>query len=115
MTDDWMSEGYDRGRESMREMASEQAVIYPEAHPGAVSPISPISDTDRTRTLLSILRRAHQFVGDGGDLDLPSQLDFILKHARQGNMPASLYETVWELRGFFRDHISIANEVPLEK
>jgi hypothetical protein len=114
-TDDWMREGYDRGRESMREMASEQTVIYPEAHPDGVPPILPFSDTDRARALLSVLRRARQFVGEGGGADLPSELDFMLRTARQANLPASLYATIWELRGFCRGHISIANEVPLEK
>jgi hypothetical protein len=88
------------------QMLSEQAVRYPEAHPGAVSPISPpFSDTDRARLLTSVLSRARRFVGEGGGPDLISQLDFILGHARQGNMPAELYETIWELRGIFREHV----------
>jgi hypothetical protein len=82
----------------------EQAVNYPEAHPGVVSPISPFS---RARLLMSVLRRAGQFVGEGGGPDLISRLDFILNGARRGNMPASLYETIWNLRGIFGEHVII--------
>jgi hypothetical protein len=86
------------------ETISEQAVGYPEGHPDAVLPISSISDGDRARLLMGVLRRAGQFVGEGGGPDLISRLDFMLGHARRGNMPASLYETIWELRSFFGEH-----------
>jgi hypothetical protein len=82
----------------------EQAVDYPEGHPDAVPPISPFSDVDRARLLMGVLRRAGRFVGEGGGPDLISRLDFMLGHARRGNMPASLYETIWELRCFFVEH-----------
>lgn len=77
---------------------SEQAVGYPEADCGDLS-------TNRARLLLGILRQAGQFVGSGGGPDLISRLDFILSHARQGNLPASTYETIWELRGIFRERV----------
>jgi hypothetical protein len=107
-SDGWMRDGDYWKQESMREVVSEQAEGYPERHPDAVSPIS--SDIDRARLLVSIMRRARQFVGEGGGPDLPSQLDFILSSARKGNLPALLYEIIWKLRGFFREHV-IINDV----
>jgi hypothetical protein len=108
--DDWMRDGWTPAAESMEKYIpplSEQAVNYPEGHPDAGSPISPISDSDRVRALVSVMRRVSQFVGEGGGPDLPSRLDFILASARRGNLPASLYETIWELRAIFTEHVII--------
>lgn len=89
---------------------SEQAVIHPEPHPGGF-PISRLSDFDRLRTIAMVLRRAHECVGPGGGPDLISRLDFILSRARQGNLPASIYENIWRLRGIFAEHV-IISQVP---
>jgi hypothetical protein len=108
--DDWTSPFYRRysRMESMEKYGhtlSEQALGWPDAHSHAVLPISSISDAGRALALVSVLRRAREFVGEGGEPDLPGQLDFILGSARRGNLPASLYETIWRLRGIFREHV----------
>lgn len=93
------------------DLLSEQDVNYPEAPPGEVSPILPFSHSERMRALVGIFRRAGQFVGEGGGPGIISRLDFILSGARRGNMPASLYETIWELRCFFVEHVIIDSGV----
>ena len=88
---------------------SEQPGCAPETWPDA-PPISLITPHERARALSMLMRRARECVGDGGGPDLISRMDFILKHARDSHLPASIYEKVWGLRCIFADHIISRNE-----